>query len=325
MEQDGFIKELKELNRYLGERLRARGDHEQRRRLAALHGEFMKLSRLQGDGLERFFTGASLVGVDGSLNNFGASYPYVVTLFQALAWVTRTGGGEPRRIWTHQVFSPLLPRYREKVQNRLQDGMNPEDALTRLRWETLALLEAEVGRQALIEERPRLLLWDGGFARLESHAPALWEEMRDKALQQKTVMLGVTEEVATSILAAALTPGQEGLGDREILYGMLQEGEAYFFAGQTGGDKRRVYLRLAAHPQALAVDYLPEQEEELPGALNILYTITPKHGRGFPLWLDLVDREVRITREQVEVLLAEFLEPSFAELFLRPMRARREL
>jgi len=88
--------------------------------------------------------------------------------------------------------------------------------------------------------------------------------------------------------------------------------------------KKRVYVRFSWHPQVIAVDYFPEQEEVLPDALSFLYTITPSHGRGFPLWLDIVDAEVRLTAAHLEGFLAAHLDPHLVELFLRPLRWQRD-
>ncbi|HHW40862.1 MAG TPA: DNA double-strand break repair nuclease NurA [Syntrophomonadaceae bacterium] len=323
---DGMITEIKELNKFLRERRLAGGTSTERRLQAGREGSFFRLRRLTGEEIRSFFQGHPLVGVDGSFNNYGASFPYVVTFFRALARSSRPDPQTGERIWAHRIFSPLLPRYREQVREKLELGLEPEDALARLRWEILATLEAEVGKQALIMKKPRLLLWDGGFARLEAHAAATWQQIRDEALQQGTIMLGVTEEIATASLVQALSPDAGDIwGDREVLYGLLKPGEVFCRQERGGSKRKRVYVRFASHPQVVAVDYLPEQEQELAAALNFLYTITPSHGRGFPLWLDVVDAEVRITREEMEALLATYLDPVLTEVYLRPLRSRREL
>ena len=44
----------------------------------------------------------------------------------------------------------------------------------------------------------------------------------------------------------------------------------------------------------------------------------------FP-WLDVVDAEVRLSKEEVDAMIATYLDPAMAEVFLRPLRASREL
>jgi len=323
---DGLVMEIKELNKFLQERRLSRGTTVERRRQAGREGSFFQLRRLAGKEIRSFFQDHPLVGVDGSFNNYGAGFPYLVTFFRALARSSQPDPQTGERIWAHRVFSPLLPRYQEQVREKLELGLDPEDALARLRWEILAALEAEVGKHALILKKPRLLLWDGGFARLETHAAATWQQIRDDALRQGTIMLGITEEIATTSLVQALSPSSGDIwGDRELLYGLQKPGEVFCRQERSGSKRRRVYVRFAVHPQVVAVDYLPEQEQELAAALNFLYTITPSHGRGFPLWLDVVDTEVRITREEMEALLATYLDPVMTEIYLRPLRSRREL
>lgn len=322
---EGLIEDVRELNKFLQERRLAGGTVRERRIQAEREGSFFRLRRLSAGETRSFFRERPLVGVDGSFNSYGASFPYVVTFFRALARSSKQDSLTGGRIWAHRLFSPLLPGYREQIREKLELGLEAEDALARIRWEMLAALEADVGLRALVTEKPRLLLWDGGFARLEIHAAAIWMQIRESALQQGTVMLGITEEIATASLVQAMSPGVGELwGDREVLYGLLEPGEVFCRQERDERRRGRVYVRFASHPQVVAVDYLPEQEHELMTALGFLYTITPSHGRGFPLWLDLVDAEVRITREEMEALLATYLDPVLTEVYLRPLRLRRD-
>ncbi|MDK2880435.1 MAG: hypothetical protein PWQ99_210 [Clostridia bacterium] len=321
-----LLSELEELNRHLRRRYRAGGTIRERRGRARERGVFASLRRLSRAEIRDFFGERTLGGVDGSLVTTGAGYPYVVTLFRALARTTGNGGG--RRIWAEELFSPLLPRFQESLQAKLEQGLGAEEAMAHLRWGILAQLEARVCAEALAKERPRLMLLDGGFARLEKHAPQMWGSLKAAALDRDVVILGVTEEIASRSLAKALWGDgllAEAAADREVLFGLLQPGETYLLEEEGTGEKGRIYVRFAGHPQVVAVDYLTAQEKELAQALNFLYTITPAHGRGFPLWLDVVDNEVRLTGEYVEALLAASLEPAMAEVFLRPLRANREL
>lgn len=325
-EEEYLCAELKELNSYLRKRRHAGGSRRERRERALQQGVFTDLHHLSAAEIRSFFKERPLAGVDGSFISYGASYPYLIVFFRALARTTAPGDGN--RIWKEGVFSPLLPRFQERLSDKLEQRMAPEAAIAHLRWEMLAELEAEVSEDALKREKPRLLLLDGGFARLEEHAPEIWERVRDAALAEGTVVLGVTEEIATCSLAQTLLGGSGFPGDfadREVLFGLLEPGEVYQQKGGLSRDKGRVYVRFARHPQVVAVDYLLEQQQELLRALNFLSTITPQYGRGFPLWLDVVDAEVRLTREQVEALLATYLDPALTEVFLRPLRESREL
>lgn len=329
-ETDGLVVELKELNGALARRQQAAGSAAMRRSLAQQIGRITQLHYLCPEEIRALLGDSPLVGVDGSFGSCGASFPYLVTFFRALARSTRQGVAG-NKYWTDKIFSPLLSKDQARVQGLLDQGLNPEDALAHIRWETLAAMEAEAGEAALERERPRILLWDGGFARLATHAPAIWERIKAGVLRQGTIMLGVAEEIATRTLVKQMsetgdTPAEAfaGWADREQLYGMLQPGEIFRVHGHLDAPCRwgRIYARLSRHPQAIAVDYLAEQAGDLEAAMNFLYTVTPAHGRGFPLWLDVVDAEVRITADQVEALLAAYLDPALRELFLRPLRAR---
>ncbi len=326
--EDKLVDELKGLNTYLENRSRVVGSQGERRQRAEEKGIFTSLRRLSGKEISSFFQGKPLVGVDGSLVTYGASYPYLLTFLRALAYATSAGGGH-QRIWEQEIFSPLLPRYQQIIDEHLSAGQTPEEAMAHLRWGILAQIETKVAVQA-VSLKPRLLLLDGGFERLKEHAPDMWKELKAAALREDVLLLGVTEEIATCSLMKILGFDQDPLcpgvmGDREILFGMLRPGEMYRLKERTRGEKGRLYVRFAGHPQVVAVDYLLEQEEGLEPALNFLYTITPAHGRGIPLWLDVVDAEVRLRKEQVEAMIAACLDPAMVEVFLRPLRANREL
>jgi len=326
--EDKLLDELKGLNTYLEKRSKVGGSNRERRRRAEQKGVFTPLSRLSVREISSFFQGRPLVGVDGSLVTYGASYPYLLTFLRALAYAS-SAGGDHKRIWEQEIFSPLLPRYQQIIDKYLTGGKSPEEVMAHLRWGILAQIETKVALQA-VSLKPRLLLLDGGFDRLKEHAPDIWSELKAAALREDVILLGVTEEIASCSLMKIL--GFDGdplchgvMGDREILFGVLQPGEVYQLRERTRGEKGRLYVRFAGHPQVVAVDYLMEQERELVPALNFLYSITPAHGRGIPLWLDVVDAEVRLSREQVEAMIAACLDPAMVEMFLRPLRANREL
>lgn len=269
--------ELKELNNYLNNRKLSRGSWLERRQMASRMGIFSSLRRLTKREIKAFFGGASLAGVDGSFNTFGASFPYLLTIFRALARMSRKGRNGDR-IWAHQVFSPLLPKYQNYIDKMFQAGLDTDEAMARLRWEILAVLEAQVGNEALEKGDLRLLLWDGGFGRLAAHAGSLWETIKALAIKKGVLLLGVTEEIATCALAGCISQCEQDFqgitGDREILFGLLKPGEVLKIKNQ-GKNWGRIYVRFSNHPQVIAVDYLLEQEYELETALNFLYTITP--------------------------------------------------
>ncbi len=323
-----LVSELKELNNYLKERRSAGGSTAHRRELAMRKGDFIPLSTLRKKEISSLFRGRSLVGVDGSLATYGASYPYTVTFFRALAHIT-SSQDEGQKVWTQEILSPLLPKYREKIEKYLEEGQGHDEVMAHLRWKMLATLEAEVALEAMRSD-PRLLLLDGGFARLRTHAPEIWTQLKAGSLQKGLFLLGITEEIATSSLVQKIIPkGEQGgigvIGDREFLFGILESGEIYRLHGEESGEEGRLYARFAGHPQVVAVDYLQEQSDDLGPALNFLYTITPSHGRGFPMWLDVVDEEVRLAKEEVEAMISTSLAPDLAEVFLRPLRASRDL
>ena len=80
-------------------------------------------------------------------------------------------------------------------------------------------------------------------------------------------------------------------------------------------------MRLSRDPHPIALDRLKEQQEHLYDTACLLYSLTSKDGRGIPLWLDIVDREVRITDRMMESLVDCYIDE---DLRYRLLRAKRE-
>jgi len=55
--------------------------------------------------------------------------------------------------------------------------------------------------------------------------------------------------------------------------------------------------------------------------IDYLYTLSPADGRGIPIWLDLVDREVRLTDVELEAY-TELLDPQVRRVFHSKRDAR---
>ena len=76
-------------------------------------------------------------------------------------------------------------------------------------------------------------------------------------------------------------------------------------------------------PKPIGIDLLEEQQIYLNEVANLVYTLTPKDGRGIPLWLDIIDKSVRISDKVMEGLLSTYLGEDYVE-FIRPKREKRE-
>jgi hypothetical protein len=191
-------------------------------------------------------------------------------------------------------------------------------------------LELRAAIEAIQNFRPYLVMMDGGFSRLKGKGGELWDAFEDLALTMNTVVVGVIEEVGSYRLQSRLPhdvlQGFARGHDREILFGTLQQGEWL----RTSLDRPiknefyTVFTRLSDLPQAGACDFLRPQADAVDSVIDFLYTITPDKSRGIPLWLDLVDAEVRLTKKQIDLIVKTNVDVENIESFLRPQRDRRD-
>lgn len=351
---DGLLslsEQLQGLNRTLSSRRREQDSRNALRAALETHvGEFKMARRLGERETETLFQGRSLVGVDGSVNQFGGNYPYSIHLFKSLAKSTvksRKDGRRdlekvsllsPLRGDDHKALREMMEERRAEIRVAKQDEAEVERELAEqqayqmLCDQRMVEMELMAAIEALELFDPYLLLMDGGFSRLKGKGGDLWDEFEQKALENRTIIVGVIEEVGSYRLKSRLADNEELLEhfvrghDREILFGTLEPGEWL----KTGLDKPikndfyTVFTRLSDLPQAGACDFLREQAEHVDDILDFLCTITPSKSRGIPLWLDIVDAEARLTKKQIDLLVKTNLDQANIESFLRPQRERRD-
>lgn len=312
-------------------------------------GEFRKARRLDETATQRLFQGRSLVGVDGSVNQFGGNYPYTIQLFKALAKSTQRDKNNESDVEIVSLFSPLIGddhravrRFMEEKREELRVAPQEDRELERDLAESTAYgmlieqrmveMEIDVAMDAIRRFDPYLVMMDGGFSRLKGKGGEKWDELADLAELKGTILVGVIEEVGSYRLKSRLLPEEHLLEgfirghDREILFGTLDEGEwlKTSLENPIKNDFYTVFTRLADQPQAGACDFLRSQAEHADDVIDFLYTITPHKSRGIPLWLDLVDAEARLTKKQIDLIVRSNLDLAHIETFLRPQRERRD-
>jgi hypothetical protein len=346
-----LAKELRGLNETLQARRKERADRGAlRAALETCAGEFVRAKKLSDEEIRKLFNGRPLVGVDGSVNQFGSHYPYAIHLFKALAKSTVPGRNGEDAVELVKMFSPLRAEDHREVREFVRDRrdelhVEPQDdrlserdmaeqqAFAILADQKMVELELEAAMKALDAFKPFLLLMDGGFSRLKGKAAELWEPFVEKALNTDTIVVGVIEEVGSYRLKSRLDVVDPRLlegfvrgHDREVLFNLLFEGEWLKTSVERPIKKEfyTVFTRLSDQPQAGACDFLREQADRVDHVIDFLYTITPSKSRGIPLWLDIVDREARLTRKQVDMIVKSSLDAEIVEAFLRPQRERRD-
>lgn len=123
--------------------------------------------------------------------------------------------------------------------------------------------------------------------------------------------------------------------DGDLLWGMLEYGEVLEVSraakgtapmGNGPGDAEEMpirtwFMRSARDPGVVGLDMLDEQVQSMGRIADYLFTLSPADGRGIPIWLDIVDREVRLTHVEMEAY-AQLLEPQIQRVFASKRDAR---
>lgn len=289
-------------------------------------GEFRHLKKLGEKEIKDYSKGLSILGVDGSVNTVGSTFPHYLTLFQALA---KSSKKEEGFVLEKDVHTPLISQERQKMVAQAKEEELPLGMIQeQIKNTRLAKLELEVARKALDKFQPALIIFDGPLWRYQKKAPELWLEFVELILAKGVLLAGVVEEVSSNLLAQMLADhlpeGMQDMFDRELLFGLLAKGEALEFQGRELKEGfLTCFLRPSSDPAVVAFDFLAQQGKELRPLVDFLFTLTPAEGRGVPLWLDIVDKEVRITKQLMDGLLNSTLAPQLKNKLLLPKRLNR--
>ncbi|WP_078429502.1 DNA double-strand break repair nuclease NurA [Alkalihalobacterium alkalinitrilicum] len=265
--------------------------------------------------LSNWIGGLQIAAVDGSVNQTKGEPPHVIYFFQALA---RTLKGYEK--WEFDLYTPLLEVLEEEEL----------ETQKRIRSKRMAELELLAAKAMMEDCSLKLILMDGSLTHYAIDAPLLWQEVKQLALHKETLLIGVTEEVGTSFLYQELdlefkeAQGQQNVYDRDLLFGVLKQGEMLFMEkAQNKPHVHTAWLRPSSDPAVIGVDILIEQKEEMEPICDFLYSTTPKEGRGIPLFLDMVDRDVRISDKLVEALVEQYIQPELKQRLFSPKRMDR--
>ncbi|WP_209125710.1 DNA double-strand break repair nuclease NurA [Alkalihalobacillus sp. BA299] len=286
-----------------------------RQKLFDINGHFRQMSVSDASILSNWIGELQIAAVDGSVNQTKGEYPHVIYFFQALA---RTLKGSEK--WEFDIYTPLLEDLGdEEIENQ-----------KRIRSKRMAELELMVAKAMMEENNIKVILMDGSLTHYAIDAPRLWQEVKQLALMKNTLLIGVTEEVGTSFLYQELdlefheAQGQQLVYDRDLLFGVLKQGEMLFMENvQHKPNVYTAWLRPSTDPAVIGVDILIEQSEEMDQICDFLYSTTPREGRGIPLFLDMIDRDVRISDKLVEALVEQYIHPELKQRLLSPKRFDR--
>lgn len=315
--QNGNIKEkLAVVNEQLKERLIKVDKKSISNILFTQVGKKKTLGKMSNVEIEKQLSDKGIVGVDGSINNYGGIYPHYISIIQALAKSTKK---DADAILLQDVYAPMFEEYEAEMEDESR------------RRSRMSSLELKAAMDAIDVMDAKLFLMDGSLMHYSIDCPEEWKNFKQKALDNGKIIIGITEEVKTKDIVNAVKSimdiNDDMLYDREILFGMLEQGELlelmYTETKKSESGIRTCYARLSEDPQVVGFDFLQEQYEEGMAYSNLIYTLTPPKGRGIPLWLDIVDKEVKVTDEMVKAYVESSMGRDIIETYLNPKRNKR--
>lgn len=281
-----------------------------RKELTENVGRLIEMEKFPKDKLSKY---KRTVGVDGSNNRSGGAFPHFIEIFQGLA--KSTDGNE---VYKNKVYTPTL--------NDIYEDKN-------LSQKYLATIEIETALEYINKYDFDYLMMDGGFIRYKINCLDLFTELRETCEAKNIILFGVIKDLKTNVIARSLEI-DESIYDREILFNRLKTGEAVlirneinkkFIKDGLGEGFSSAFMRTSKFPGAVGLDILDTQEKYLEEISNLIYTLTPMSSRGVPLWLDIVDKDVKITDEILTTLLEEYLDRDVYERFFISERDKRSL
>lgn len=283
-------------------------------------GSIRKVDKATSEELTKYRELGGILGVDGSVNKKGSSYPHYIEVYKGLAKST----GNQKDTSKVKVYSPILE---SNIDNPLEDTEENLDKRDMI----LATLEIEVALEAIEKNKPYAILMDGSLIRYSIYAKDLWEELRYKCEEENILLLGVIEEIKTDIIGRKLYEEElidDIIYDKEVLYGKLDYGEMIRIDDSINkkfekAEISSIFIRSSKTPVVIGMDIIDIQRSRLEEMASLVLALTPETSRGIPLWLDIVDREVKISHEMLDAYLTRYLDPEIYDRFFVEMRSRR--
>lgn len=285
-------------------------------------GRLKRIEKLSSLELHSIHSNGGISGVDGSVNRAGGSYPHFIELYQGLAKSTVF---RENPIFTSQVYTPVLS---EEKEDPLTGEMEVREEQRNIR---LATIEVEAALRSVKEHKPYALMMDGGLIRYNIYAGEAWSRLVELCEATDTILMGVIKDIKTSAVGDRLKEMDgriEGvLYDRELLFGLLEYGEFIHINEDINRKEPKGYssgfLRSSLYPMVIGIDIIESQSHKLEEMARLVLTLTPENSRGVPLWLDIVDKEVKISDDMMRAMMERYLDRGIYERYFVSERDKR--
>ncbi|WP_099191017.1 DNA double-strand break repair nuclease NurA [Tepidibacter mesophilus] len=275
------------------------------------------MKKLSDEELIKIRKKGDIIGVDGSKNKKGNLHPHYLVAISALA---KSMDLIKEPISLYEVFSPLIDKLNSEKAKEKEENIMTE-------------LEAEVAIQSIQKYNPYIIMMDGSLMTYSIKCYEKWKELKRKCIENNILLIGIIEEIKTKEMGQVLKSKDIDIGDdvydKEVLFGSLNEGEYINIIPQKSKKIKEdidcCFLRTSSDPSVIAMDFLSIQKENMQQLCDIVYTLTPKNSRGIPIWLDIVDKEVKITDEMMNALIDTYIDKDLSNLFIKAKRDERSL
>ncbi|WP_409228688.1 DNA double-strand break repair nuclease NurA [Gudongella sp. SC589] len=280
-----------------------------------LINEIEPLSPEELAGLEKR---GGICGVDGSSNRAGGNYPHFIEVYQALA-LTTTRRDDP--LYLAEIYTPVITDEEDEDGERREEQKNQK----------LAGLEVQAAIKAIQLHRPYAILMDGGLIRYNIYAGEVWDELVQLCEDTGTILVGIIKDIKTGVIGEQLKrdyPELKGnIYDRELLFGLLDYRELLLIDEAVSKKEPMGYssafLRSSISPMTIGLDIIESQRGHLTDMARLVLTLTPQNSRGVPLWIDIVDKEVKISDQMMKGMLERYLDRGVYERFFVSERDKR--
>lgn len=263
-------------------------------------GEFYMSRHLTDEEMNSFLP-KGIAAVDGSNNSYGGADPNIIHFLRA-CYIPDM---KRDRVEEVRILSPLV-----------DVEISPKSELSKL--------ELIAAMKGLEKYDSKALLMDGGLIRYILDAEDEYNELLELVKERDTLFMGVIEDMKSRSISKALDV--DGF-DRELLFGKLAPGEAFFLHDELNLKKESsistIYLRPGNDPMAISIDFPNFLGDKRELITNLVRTLTPDMSRGIPFILDIVDKYAKVTDKDMQYFIKKYISEDVKRLYLDEARQKR--